>query len=93
MDLRQATYVVAVVDEGTFTAAAASIPVSQPALSQAVAALERELGTPLFHPRLGHLGGIVHQYHCSHGLRMVYAQKGGSFRVLKNPWRSFSKDT
>ncbi len=52
MDLRQATYVVAVVDEGTFTAAAASIPVSQPALSQAVAALERELGTPLFH-RLG----------------------------------------
>lgn len=52
MDLRQASYVVAVVDHGSFTAAAASIPVSQPALSQAVAALERELGTPLFH-RLG----------------------------------------
>ena len=52
MDLRQASYVVAVVDHGTFTAAAASIPVSQPALSQAIAALERELGTPLFH-RLG----------------------------------------
>ncbi|MEZ5176960.1 MAG: LysR family transcriptional regulator [Acidimicrobiales bacterium] len=52
MDLRQASYVVAVVDEGSFTAAAASIPVSQPSLSQAIAALERELGTPLFH-RLG----------------------------------------
>ncbi len=52
MDLRQAAYVVAVVDEGTFTAAAASIPVSQPALSQAIGALERELGTPLFH-RIG----------------------------------------
>jgi len=44
--------VVAVVDEGSFTAAAASIPVSQPALSQAIASLERELGTELFH-RLG----------------------------------------
>ncbi len=52
MDLRQASYVVAVVDEGSFTAAAASIPVSQPALSQAIGALERELGTELFH-RLG----------------------------------------
>lgn len=52
MDLRQAAYVVAVVDEGSFTAAAASIPVSQPALSQAVATLERELGTLLFH-RIG----------------------------------------
>lgn len=52
MDLRQAAYVVAVVDEGSFTAAAASVPVSQPALSQAIATLERELGTELFH-RLG----------------------------------------
>lgn len=52
MDLRQASYVVAVVDEGSFTAAAASIPISQPALSQAVASLERELGAPLFH-RIG----------------------------------------
>ncbi|MGI8754688.1 MAG: LysR family transcriptional regulator [Acidimicrobiales bacterium] len=48
MDLRQAAYVVAVVDQGSFTVAAASIPVSQPALSQAVATLERELGARLF---------------------------------------------
>src|SRR3954471_11650585 len=52
MDLRQASYVIAVVDHGTFTAAAASIPVSQPALSQAVASLERELGADLFY-RIG----------------------------------------
>ena len=52
MDLRQASYVVAVVDHGSFTAAAASIPVSQPALSQSIAGLERELGTELFH-RIG----------------------------------------
>ncbi|MEO6628477.1 MAG: LysR family transcriptional regulator, partial [Aquihabitans sp.] len=52
MDLRQASYVVAIVDLGSFTAAAASIPVSQPALSQAVATLERELGAELFH-RIG----------------------------------------
>lgn len=52
MDLRQASYVVAVVDHQTFTAAAASIPVSQPALSQAIATLERELHTELFH-RIG----------------------------------------
>lgn len=48
MELRQAEYVVAVVDHGTFTAAAAAIPVSQPALSQAIATLERDLGTELF---------------------------------------------
>lgn len=52
MDLRQVSYVIAVVDQGSFTAAAASVPISQPALSQSIRSLERELGTPLFH-RLG----------------------------------------
>jgi DNA-binding transcriptional LysR family regulator len=49
MDLRQLSYFLAVVDEGTFTAAAASVAVAQPSLSQAVRSLEAELGTPLFH--------------------------------------------
>jgi len=49
MDLRQLSYVVAVVDEGGFTAAADALHLTQPALSQAVAALERELGVLLFH--------------------------------------------
>jgi LysR family transcriptional regulator, carnitine catabolism transcriptional activator len=52
MDLRQLRYALAVVDEGTFTAAAAACFVAQPSLSQAVAALERELGASLF-DRLG----------------------------------------
>ena len=52
MELRQVEYVVAVVDHGGFTRAAAAIPISQPALSQSVRTLERELGTLLFE-RLG----------------------------------------
>lgn len=49
MDLRQVEYVLAVIDHGTFTAAAESIPVSQPALSQGIRGLEHELGIALFH--------------------------------------------
>ncbi|MBX7161820.1 MAG: LysR family transcriptional regulator [Acidimicrobiia bacterium] len=49
MDVRQLAYVVAVVDHGTFTAAAEACHVTQPALSQGIAALERELGVELFH--------------------------------------------
>ena len=37
MDLRQLRYALAVVDDGTFTAAAAACYVAQPSLSQAVA--------------------------------------------------------
>lgn len=48
MDLRQLGYVVAIVDHGGFTAAAHASHVSQPALSQSVRALERELGVDLF---------------------------------------------
>ena len=52
MDLRQLRYALAVVDEGTFTAAAAACFVAQPSWSHAIAGLERELGVPLF-DRLG----------------------------------------
>src|SRR4051794_16416567 len=52
MELHQVAYLLAVVDHGGFTKAAASVPVSQPALSQAIKSLERELGVDLFH-RLG----------------------------------------
>jgi DNA-binding transcriptional LysR family regulator len=56
MDLRQLEYAVAVVDRGTFTAAAQALHVAQPSLSQGVARLERELGVALFH-RVGR--GVV----------------------------------
>lgn len=49
MDLRQLSYVVAVVDEGGMTRAAAAIGVAQPTLSQAIRSLEAELGVELFH--------------------------------------------
>lgn len=52
MDLRQIEYVVAVVDHGGFTKAAAACHVAQPSLSQSVRRLEAELGAPLF-TRLG----------------------------------------
>jgi DNA-binding transcriptional LysR family regulator len=46
--LRQFEAYLTVVDEGSFTRAAQQLGVSQPGLSQQVAALERELGTSLF---------------------------------------------
>ena len=47
VSLRQLEYFVAVVDEGSFTTAAARLHVSQPGLSHQIQALERQLGGPL----------------------------------------------
>ena len=52
MDSRRLAIFLAVVDEGGFTAAADTLAMSQPAVSQAIRELEEDLGTPLFH-RLG----------------------------------------
>jgi LysR family carnitine catabolism transcriptional activator len=49
MDLRQFAIVTAIVDEGGFTNAADALELSQPSVSQAVRALEVELGVELFH--------------------------------------------
>lgn len=53
MQFRQLEYAVAVADTGSFTAAAKTLHVTQSALSQGVAALERELGAGLFVRRRG----------------------------------------
>lgn len=52
MERRQLEYFLAVVQSGGFTNAGRRLRVAQPSLSQAIRALERDLGTTLFH-RLG----------------------------------------
>lgn len=48
MEMRQLEYLLAVVEEGGFTRAALRAHVAQPAISQQIAQLERELGVRLF---------------------------------------------
>ncbi len=48
MELRHVEYVLAVIDEGTFTAGALAVGVSQPSLSEGIRRLETELGVRLF---------------------------------------------
>src|SRR4051794_23003965 len=56
VSLRQFEYLMAVVEEGSFTRAARHLDVSQPALSHQVRALERSVG----HPLLERAAGGVH---------------------------------
>jgi LysR family transcriptional regulator, carnitine catabolism transcriptional activator len=48
VDVRQLSYVLAVVDHGSFTRAAEALHIAQPSLSQGIRALEEELGIELF---------------------------------------------
>ncbi|WP_280466109.1 LysR family transcriptional regulator [Nocardia brasiliensis] len=48
MELRQLRYLIAVAEAGSFTRAAARVHVAQPAISQQIAQLERELGAKIF---------------------------------------------
>lgn len=64
MNYRRLIYFLAVVDAGTVTAAAQSIPIAQPALSRQIKTLERELRFALFE---------------THGNRLVLTAAGRAF--------------
>jgi DNA-binding transcriptional LysR family regulator len=49
VDVRQLRYFLAVVDHQGFSRAAEKLLIAQPSLSQAIKAMEREAGVPLFH--------------------------------------------
>jgi LysR family transcriptional regulator, carnitine catabolism transcriptional activator len=51
MELRQVEYVLAVIDEGSFTAGAHALGIAQPSLSEGVRRLEDEFGAQLFERR------------------------------------------
>ena len=48
MNLKHASYVLAVLREGSITAAAKKLYVSQPSLSQTIKQVEQNLGAPIF---------------------------------------------
>ncbi|MFH5831952.1 transcriptional regulator CynR [Halalkalibaculum sp. DA384] len=66
MELRQFKYLLSIAEEGTFTAAADKLFISQSALSQQVKSMEEELGVPLFDRsrnrlQLTEAGELLHQ--------------------------------
>jgi LysR family transcriptional regulator, hydrogen peroxide-inducible genes activator len=66
MEMHQVRYFLALADELNFTRAARRCGVTQPSLTNAMRALERELGAPVFHrkPRieLTELGRAIRPY-------------------------------
>jgi DNA-binding transcriptional LysR family regulator len=66
LQIRQVHYFLALCDELNFTCAARRCGISQPSLSNAISALERELGGALFHRKpsiaLTRLGRMVRPY-------------------------------
>jgi DNA-binding transcriptional LysR family regulator len=98
MSLRQASYVVAVVEEGSFSRAAARRRVAQPTLSQQVRALERRLGGPLLErlPRGARLtmagqnflpearAAISHANRARRSVRMALGLESGQLEIATN---------
>jgi LysR family transcriptional regulator, carnitine catabolism transcriptional activator len=66
MELRQLEYVIAVVDNGSFTAGADAVGVAQPSLSEGIRKLESELGVQLFH-RIGRSVSLTQAGHAFEG--------------------------
>jgi DNA-binding transcriptional LysR family regulator len=98
MNLRQLEYFVAIVEHGSFTAAAQRLLVSQPSLSQQINALERELGGLLLErlPRGVRLtaaglsllpeaqAAILHSERARRAVRMALELEAGQLEVAVN---------
>ena len=94
MDLKQLRYFAAVAEEGSITAAARRLYLSQPPLSMQLQALEREVGCSLFergrrHITLTDAGRVLYGYACSmletqqSALDEIAALREGSGGVLR----------
>ena len=94
MDLKQLRYFAAVAEEGSITAAARRLYLSQPPLSMQLQALEREVGCRLFergrrHITLTDAGRVLYGYACSmletqqSALDEIAALREGSGGVLR----------
>ena len=94
MDLKQLRYFAAVAEEGSITAAARRLYLSQPPLSMRLQALEREVGCSLFergrrHITLTDAGRVLYGYACSmletqqSALDEIAALREGSGGVLR----------
>ena len=70
LDIKQLTYFTAVVNEGTVTAAAKALHMSQPPLSKQIQLLEQELGCALFDRKSRHMyltgaGRVLYERACN----------------------------
>lgn len=99
MDLRQLRYFSKITELGSFTAAAAALHVSQPALGMQIKRLEDEVGLPLLrrHSRgvattqagellLSHAGDILLRVETAQrALKALQSRRGGTYRVGMTP--------
>src|SRR5919204_2278617 len=99
LDLKRVRVLSEVVRQGSFSAAADSLHLSQSAVSQQVAALEREVGMPLLErtrngPKLNHAGrvlvghaeaAIARLEEAEHQLKAIAGLKGGELRLASFP--------
>src|SRR5919197_1618126 len=99
LDLKRLKILREVVRQGSFSAAAEELYLSQSAVSQQVATLEREVGMPLLErsrngPRLNHAGrvlighaeaAIARLEEAEHELKAIAGLKGGELRIASFP--------
>ena len=95
MDIRVMQYYLAVTREGSISAAAESLHISQPSLSRQMKDLEEELGTVLF--ERGHRitltqEGIILRKRAEEMLRLMQPRPRRSHRQSRTSWVTFTSE-